>query len=257
MFILRWLRKYDFSVSTNSNSSFQPLWVICLCSIPAEPTHTFPHVSDSLMTTLHYSWLFNETCPDCALMLLSFQDTDDEDSFHDIEIGILLVEHEGASPSSSLHRSPASLKIILEGQVVIDNIQDLPKAISVWSYIRTASQLPQDYDAHIPVHPKGSSHVGPRWTKAKVANIEEPAYNVKKCTDTCYCCSAATSDIIMFSTVRWLSLSGVWFFTHILLNVVGSNSCLCLSSGWRGYLSIKTLEYLNVLFHVFLSIQFW
>ncbi|KAJ4939581.1 hypothetical protein JOQ06_029025, partial [Pogonophryne albipinna] len=89
-------------------------------------------------------------------------DTDDEDSFRDIEIGILLVEHEGAGPSSSLHRSPASLKIILEGQVVIDNIQDLPKAISVWSYIRTASQLPQDYDAHIPVHPKGSSHVGPR-----------------------------------------------------------------------------------------------
>ncbi|KAI4811092.1 hypothetical protein KUCAC02_014013 [Chaenocephalus aceratus] len=49
-------------------------------------------------------------------------DTDDEDSFRDIDIGILLVEHEG--PSSSLHRSPASLKIILEGQVVIDNIQD-------------------------------------------------------------------------------------------------------------------------------------
>lgn len=64
-------------------------------------------------------------------MLLSFQDTDDEDSFHDIEIGILLVEHEGASPSSSLHRSPASLKIILEGQVVIDNIQDLPKAMFI------------------------------------------------------------------------------------------------------------------------------
>ncbi|KAL3045311.1 hypothetical protein OYC64_013555 [Pagothenia borchgrevinki] len=64
-------------------------------------------------------------------MLLSFQDTDDEDSFHDIEIGILLVEHEGAGPSSSLHRSPASLKIILEGQVVIDNIEDLPKAMFI------------------------------------------------------------------------------------------------------------------------------
>ncbi|KAK1883322.1 NADH-ubiquinone oxidoreductase chain 3 [Dissostichus eleginoides] len=58
-------------------------------------------------------------------------DTDDEDSFRDIDIGILLVEHEGAGPSSSLHRSPASLKIILEGQVVIDNIQDLPKAICI------------------------------------------------------------------------------------------------------------------------------
>ncbi|KAI4805943.1 hypothetical protein KUCAC02_010536 [Chaenocephalus aceratus] len=71
--------------------------------------------------------------PACLCLL---RDTDDEDSFRDIEIGILLIEHEGASPSSSLHRSPASLKIIiLEGQVVIDNIQDLPKAISVWSYI--------------------------------------------------------------------------------------------------------------------------
>jgi len=88
---------------------------------------------------------------------------------------------------------------------------------SVWSYIRTASQLPQDYDAHIPVHPKGSSHVGPRWTKAKVANIEEPAYNVKKCTDTCYCCSAATSDIIMFSTVHWpFTVRCAIFHTHIV-----------------------------------------
>ncbi|KAI4832797.1 hypothetical protein KUCAC02_015745, partial [Chaenocephalus aceratus] len=85
-------------------------------------------------------------------------DTDDEDSFRNIEIVILLVEHEGTGPSSSLHRSPASLKIIFDGQVVIDNMQDLPKAYC----IRTASQLPQDYDAHIPVHPKGSSHVGPR-----------------------------------------------------------------------------------------------
>ncbi|KAI4829322.1 hypothetical protein KUCAC02_023368, partial [Chaenocephalus aceratus] len=108
-----------------------------------EPTHTFPHVSDSLMTILHYSWLFNETCPDCALMLLSFQDTDDEDSFRDIEIGILLDEHEGAGPSSFLHRSPASLKIILEGQVVIDNIEDLPKAISVWSYIHLHLNYPK------------------------------------------------------------------------------------------------------------------
>ncbi|KAJ4926156.1 hypothetical protein JOQ06_008339, partial [Pogonophryne albipinna] len=64
---------------------------------------------------------------DCLHMFTppDFHDTDDEDSFRDIEIGILLVEHEGAGPSSSLHRSPASLKIILEGQVVIDNIQDL------------------------------------------------------------------------------------------------------------------------------------
>ncbi|KAM6952770.1 uncharacterized protein PEZ65_014885 [Lycodopsis pacificus] len=55
-------------------------------------------------------------------------DSDDDDSFRNVEIGILLVEKEGAVCSSSLHLSPASLKIIVEGQVVMDNIQDLPNA---------------------------------------------------------------------------------------------------------------------------------
>uniref|UniRef100_A0AAR2INB8 PB1 domain-containing protein n=1 Tax=Pygocentrus nattereri TaxID=42514 RepID=A0AAR2INB8_PYGNA len=41
-------------------------------------------------------------------------------------IGILLVLHEGAV-LSSLHLNPASLKVIIEGEVVMDNIQDLPK----------------------------------------------------------------------------------------------------------------------------------
>ncbi|MEQ2242385.1 hypothetical protein ILYODFUR_035401 [Ilyodon furcidens] len=59
------------------------------------------------------------------------KDSDDDDSFLNIDIGIFLVEPEGAVPSSSLHLSPASLKIIIEGEVVMDNIQDLPKAMCV------------------------------------------------------------------------------------------------------------------------------
>lgn len=58
-------------------------------------------------------------------------DSDDDDSFRNIDIGILLVEHEGAVPSSSLHLSPASLKIVIEGEVVMDNIHDLPKAMCI------------------------------------------------------------------------------------------------------------------------------
>ncbi|XP_030580944.1 uncharacterized protein LOC115777240 [Archocentrus centrarchus] len=55
--------------------------------------------------------------------------SDDDDSFCNIDIGILLIQPEGAVPSSSLHLSPASLNIIIEGEVVMDNIQDLPKAV--------------------------------------------------------------------------------------------------------------------------------
>ncbi len=59
------------------------------------------------------------------------KDSDDDDSFRHIDIGILLVQHEGAVLSSSLHLSPASLKIIIEGEVVMDNIEDLPKAMCI------------------------------------------------------------------------------------------------------------------------------
>ncbi|KAJ8346487.1 hypothetical protein SKAU_G00278880 [Synaphobranchus kaupii] len=55
-------------------------------------------------------------------------DSDDDDSFRHMEIGILLIEREGAV-LSSLHLSPASVKIIIEGAVVMDNIEDLPKAM--------------------------------------------------------------------------------------------------------------------------------
>ncbi|XP_013855882.1 uncharacterized protein LOC106511682 [Austrofundulus limnaeus] len=58
-------------------------------------------------------------------------DRDDNDPFCNVDIGILLVEPEGADPSSSLHLSPSSLKIIIEGEAVMDNIQDLPKAMCI------------------------------------------------------------------------------------------------------------------------------
>ncbi|CAL9687433.1 unnamed protein product [Knipowitschia caucasica] len=55
-------------------------------------------------------------------------DSDDNDSLCNIDIGILLVEPEGTVPNSS-HLNPASLKIIIEEQVVMDKIEDLPKAM--------------------------------------------------------------------------------------------------------------------------------
>uniref|UniRef100_A0AAY5KES1 Uncharacterized protein n=1 Tax=Esox lucius TaxID=8010 RepID=A0AAY5KES1_ESOLU len=61
----------------------------------------------------------------------SKRESDDDDSFRDLDIGILLIEREGAVLTSSQHLSPASLKIIIEGEVVMDNIQDLPKAMCI------------------------------------------------------------------------------------------------------------------------------
>lgn len=62
-------------------------------------------------------------------ILLMKDSDDDDDSFRHIEIGILLVEPEGAAVASSLHLSPSSLTVTIEGQVVMDNIEDLPKAM--------------------------------------------------------------------------------------------------------------------------------
>uniref|UniRef100_A0A3B5A6G2 Uncharacterized protein n=1 Tax=Stegastes partitus TaxID=144197 RepID=A0A3B5A6G2_9TELE len=56
-------------------------------------------------------------------------ESDDDDSYRDLDIGILLIEREGAVLTSSQHLSPALLKIIIEGEVVMGNIQDLPKAM--------------------------------------------------------------------------------------------------------------------------------
>ncbi|RXN12022.1 sterile alpha motif domain-containing 3-like isoform X2 [Labeo rohita] len=61
-------------------------------------------------------------------------DADDRDSaddhvFQDLDLGILLVEREGAVSLSSLHLNPASFKIVIEGEVVMKSIKDLPKAM--------------------------------------------------------------------------------------------------------------------------------
>ncbi|XP_041844077.1 uncharacterized protein LOC121641818 isoform X1 [Melanotaenia boesemani] len=55
----------------------------------------------------------------------------DDESFRDLDIGILLVEREDAVATSSHHLSPASLKIIIEGEVVMRDIEDLPKAMCI------------------------------------------------------------------------------------------------------------------------------
>nr|XP_020477629.1 uncharacterized protein LOC109972814 [Monopterus albus] len=53
----------------------------------------------------------------------------DDNSFRHLDFRIILVEHEGTVSPSSLHLSPASVKIIIEGEVVMEGIKDLPKAV--------------------------------------------------------------------------------------------------------------------------------
>ncbi|RXN11781.1 skeletal receptor tyrosine kinase-like protein [Labeo rohita] len=57
------------------------------------------------------------------------QDSADDHVFQDLDLGILLVEREGAVSLSSLHLNPASFKIVIEGEVVMKSIKDLPKAM--------------------------------------------------------------------------------------------------------------------------------
>ncbi|KAK9978909.1 hypothetical protein ABG768_020645, partial [Culter alburnus] len=56
-------------------------------------------------------------------------DSDGDHSFCHLDLGILLVEHEGAVLSSSLHLNPTSIKITNEGEVVMEGIKDLPNAV--------------------------------------------------------------------------------------------------------------------------------
>lgn len=65
-----------------------------------------------------------------VLVYFFIKESDDE-SFRDLDIGILLVEREDAVATSSHHLSPASLKIIIEGEVVMRDIEDLPKAMCI------------------------------------------------------------------------------------------------------------------------------
>ncbi len=65
------------------------------------------------------------------IVLFRCYDSDDDYSFLHLDIGIILIEHEGDVLSSSLRLNPASLKIIIEGDFVMDNIEDLSKAMSM------------------------------------------------------------------------------------------------------------------------------
>ncbi|KAI2656741.1 Triosephosphate isomerase [Labeo rohita] len=57
------------------------------------------------------------------------KDSADDHVFQELDLGILLVEREGAVSLSSLHLNPASFKIVIEGEVVMKSIKDLPKAM--------------------------------------------------------------------------------------------------------------------------------
>ncbi|KAF4101577.1 hypothetical protein G5714_018009 [Onychostoma macrolepis] len=75
------------------------------------------------------------------------KDSDDDYSFHHLDIGIILIEHEGDVLSSSLRLNPASLKIIIEGDFVMDSIEDLSKAMCI---LKPAPQTP--LRTHFTVH---------------------------------------------------------------------------------------------------------
>ncbi|RXN30823.1 sterile alpha motif domain-containing 3-like isoform X1 [Labeo rohita] len=62
-------------------------------------------------------------------LLQQTKDSADDHVFQDLDLGILLVEREGAVSPSSLHLNPASFKIVIEGEVVMESIKDLPKAM--------------------------------------------------------------------------------------------------------------------------------
>ncbi|TNN59318.1 hypothetical protein EYF80_030506 [Liparis tanakae] len=56
-----------------------------------------------------------------------------------------------------------SLEIVVEGEVVMDNFQDLPKDICLLSVLHT--ELPQVFEAHVPVHPADSKKMSDRRTE--------------------------------------------------------------------------------------------
>ncbi|KAI2658250.1 NADPH:adrenodoxin oxidoreductase, mitochondrial [Labeo rohita] len=70
-----------------------------------------------------------EACTDIQPGRREMTDSADDHVFQDLDLGILLVEREGAVSPSSLHLNPASFKIVIEGEVVMKSIKDLPKAM--------------------------------------------------------------------------------------------------------------------------------
>ncbi|KAF4110356.1 hypothetical protein G5714_009608 [Onychostoma macrolepis] len=57
-----------------------------------------------------------------------YKDSDDDYSFHHLDIGIILIEHEGDVLSSSPSQSS-----LIEGDFVMDSIEDLSKAMCILS----------------------------------------------------------------------------------------------------------------------------
>ncbi|KAJ0056509.1 hypothetical protein NL108_008349, partial [Boleophthalmus pectinirostris] len=53
--------------------------------------------------------------------------SDGDESFRQMDVGILLVNPEGVSLPRDLH--PASLKIVIEGEIVMDKLTTLPNAV--------------------------------------------------------------------------------------------------------------------------------
>lgn len=98
-----------------------------------------------------------------SAFLIFFIKESDDDSFCDLDIGILLIERERAMWTSLQHLSPASLKIVIEGEVMIGNIQDLQKAMSIMF----------------------GHTVRRHWPKTEATDIEKSACNVKRCQLYC------------------------------------------------------------------------
>ena len=121
-----------------------------------------------------------------CLALLFIKESDDEDYFRDLDIGILLIEHEGDVLTSSQHLSSTSLKVIIEGEVVMDNIQDLPKAMCILFGLTYALRLnyPKNMKLTFQFIQQELLSLGHTDLKPKATDFEKLACNVKSIQTT-------------------------------------------------------------------------
>ena len=62
--------------------------------------------------------------------LISSQDCDTDVSWDQVSVGLLTVVNENERPiPNQLHRNPVSTAIIVEGGVIMDDLQNLPEAL--------------------------------------------------------------------------------------------------------------------------------
>ncbi|XP_067233883.1 GTPase IMAP family member 8-like [Chanodichthys erythropterus] len=66
--------------------------------------------------------IFRSKRGNAGQLLTQTRDSDGDHIFCHLDFGILFVEHEGAVLPSSLHLNPASIKIIIEGEVVMEEM---------------------------------------------------------------------------------------------------------------------------------------